>query len=53
MFASDTSLGPYRILSPRGAGGRGEVYRAKDSRLDREVAINLLPADFAKGADRR
>jgi len=52
MLAPDTSLGPYRILSPLGAGGMGEVYRARDTRLDREVAIKVLPADFAKDADR-
>src|SRR5574341_927139 len=45
-------LGHYEILSPLGAGGMGEVYRAKDTRLDREVAIKLLPAEFAKDADR-
>src|SRR5438128_2339287 len=47
-----TQLGPYAILSPLGAGGMGEVYRARDIRLDREVAIKVLPADFAKDADR-
>src|SRR5438034_6445227 len=45
-------IGPYEIHSPLGAGGMGEVWRAKDTRLDREVAIKVLPADFAKDADR-
>ena len=47
-----TRLGPYEILSPLGAGGMGEVYRAKDSRLAREVAIKVLPASFSNDADR-
>jgi serine/threonine protein kinase len=38
-----TRLGPHEILSPLGAGGMGEVYRAKDTRLKREVAIKVLP----------
>jgi len=42
-----TSLGPYTILSPVGAGGMGEVYRARDSRLDRDVAIKVLPKGFS------
>jgi eukaryotic-like serine/threonine-protein kinase len=40
-------LGPYQILSPAGSGGQGEVYRAKDTRLDRVVAVKVLPADVA------
>src|SRR5215471_9046782 len=45
-------LGPYEILSPLGAGGMGEVYRARDTRLDREVAIKVLPESFASDVDR-
>jgi eukaryotic-like serine/threonine-protein kinase len=45
-------LGPYEILAPLGAGGMGEVYRAKDPRLGREVAIKVLPAFFSQDADR-
>jgi serine/threonine protein kinase len=45
-------LGPYEILAPIGAGGMGEVYRAKDPRLGREVAIKVLPASFSADADR-
>src|SRR6266481_6081550 len=42
-LAVGARLGPYEILAPIGAGGMGEVYRARDSRLDREVAIKVLP----------
>jgi len=49
---SGTRLGPYEIQSPLGAGGMGEVYRARDTRLDRIVAIKVLPASFATDADR-
>lgn len=45
-IASGTRLGPYEILAPVGAGGMGEVYRARDTRLERQVAIKLLPAEF-------
>src|ERR1700756_4064469 len=40
-------LGPYEVLSPLGAGGMGEVYRARDTKLDRDVAIKVLPASVA------
>ena len=47
-----TRLGPYEIVAPIGAGGMGEVYRARDSKLERDVAIKLLPAAVAHDADR-
>jgi len=46
-------LGPYEIVSPLGAGGMGEVYRARDTRLGRSVAIKILPAQFSSDAERR
>jgi Tol biopolymer transport system component len=51
-LTSGTKLGPYEIVSPAGAGGMGEVYRARDSRLGRDVAIKVLPAALANDADR-
>src|ERR1700674_634034 len=52
LLSPGARLGPYEILSPLGAGGMGEVYRAKDPRLGREVAIKVLPASFSKNSDR-
>src|SRR3984957_5490560 len=49
---SGTKLGPYEIHSPIGAGGMGEVYRAHDTRLNRDVAIKILPATFSSDPDR-
>ncbi len=48
-----TKLGPYEILAPLGAGGMGEVYKAKDTRLDRTVAIKVLPSHVASNPDVR
>jgi serine/threonine protein kinase len=47
-LAPGTRLGAYEIAAPIGAGGMGEVYRARDTRIDRTVAIKILPADFAR-----
>src|SRR5438105_11462774 len=50
---SGTKLGPYEIQSALGAGGMGEVYRARDSRLDRVVAIKVLPSHLSQNPDLR
>ncbi|HLV85352.1 MAG TPA: protein kinase [Candidatus Sulfotelmatobacter sp.] len=47
-----TKLGPYEIQAPLGAGGMGEVYRARDTRLNRDVAIKILPASFSQDQER-
>ncbi len=47
-----STLGPYQITAPLGAGGMGEVYRARDTTLDRDVAIKVLPDAFAADAER-
>jgi eukaryotic-like serine/threonine-protein kinase len=51
-LAAGTKLGPYEILGALGAGGMGEVYRARDSRLDRQVAVKILPSSFSSDPDR-
>lgn len=51
-LANGDKLGPYEIVAPLVAGGMGEVYRGRDARLDREVAIKVLPVAFAQDADR-
>ena len=51
-FSTGQKIGPYEILSPLGAGGMGEVYRARDTRLGREVALKILPAEFSVDRER-
>jgi serine/threonine protein kinase len=46
-------LGPYEVLAPPGAGGMGDVYRARDTRLGREVALKILPQEVADNASRQ
>ena len=52
VLTAGDKLGPYEIVAPLGAGGMGEVYRARDSKLDRDVAIKVLPAGFAADPER-
>src|SRR5712692_9688491 len=52
-LARGSRLGPYEIVAPIGAGGMGEVYRARDTRLDRTVAIKVLPAELSQDEHRR
>ena len=52
MLSAGTKLGPYEILAALGAGGMGEVYRARDTKLNRDVALKILPDAFASDPDR-
>jgi eukaryotic-like serine/threonine-protein kinase len=47
-FSAGDKLGPYEILAPIGAGGMGEVYRAKDTKLGRDVALKILPVEMSR-----
>ena len=52
-ISAGTRLGPYEVIAPLGAGGMGEVWHARDTRLDRSVAIKVLPAEFATNGELR
>src|SRR5207342_2669628 len=52
-LAAGTRLGLYEIIAPLGAGGMGEVYRARDTKLGRDVAVNVLPTELAEEPERR
>src|SRR5262250_815595 len=52
-LVSGTKLGPYEVMGPIGAGGMGEVYRARDTRLERTVAIKILPSHLSDNPEAR
>ena len=52
-LSAGTKLGPYEVLAPIGAGGMGEVYKARDTRLERTVAIKVLPEHLSTSAESR
>jgi eukaryotic-like serine/threonine-protein kinase len=51
-LTSGTRIGPYEVISAAGAGGMGEVYRARDTRLNRDVGVKILPAAFCRDPER-